>query len=164
MIIGTFFSRTASPFIMMSLYLVGIVVAVIMSKLFTKFMFKGEDTPFVMEASSLPFPDAESFRPPHVGEGQAISEEDGRHHSRGVDHCVGAELFSPPSGLGRPATAGTELSVVDWQGSGAVFMPQGFNWKLDVGLLAGVGAKEIVASTMGVLYSNDDSFPGRQRI
>ena len=39
-----------------------------------------------------------------------------------------------------------------------VFRPQGFNWKLDVGLLAGVGAKEIVASTMGVLYSNDDSF------
>ena len=39
-----------------------------------------------------------------------------------------------------------------------VFMPQGFNWKLDVSLLAGVGAKEIVASTIGVLYSGDDSF------
>ena len=39
-----------------------------------------------------------------------------------------------------------------------VFRPQGFNWKLDVGLLSGMGAKEIVASTMGVLYSNDDSF------
>jgi ferrous iron transport protein B len=39
-----------------------------------------------------------------------------------------------------------------------VFMPQGFNWKLDVSLIAGVGAKEIVASTMGVLYSGDDSF------
>ena len=39
-----------------------------------------------------------------------------------------------------------------------VFTPQGFNWKLDVSLLAGVGAKEIVASTIGVLYSGDDSF------
>ena len=38
-----------------------------------------------------------------------------------------------------------------------VFMPNGFDWKLDVGLLAGVGAKEIVASTLGVIYSNDDS-------
>ena len=37
-------------------------------------------------------------------------------------------------------------------------MPQGFNWKLDVSLIAGVGAKEIVASTIGVLYSGDDSF------
>ena len=39
-----------------------------------------------------------------------------------------------------------------------VFEPQGFNWKLDVSLLAGVGAKEIVASSVGVIYSDDDSF------
>jgi len=39
-----------------------------------------------------------------------------------------------------------------------VFTPQGFNWKLDVSLIAGIGAKEIVASTIGVLYSGDDSF------
>lgn len=39
-----------------------------------------------------------------------------------------------------------------------VFAPQGFNWKLDVSLLAGIGAKEIVASTIGVLYTDDDSY------
>jgi ferrous iron transport protein B len=39
-----------------------------------------------------------------------------------------------------------------------IFSPQGFNWKLDVSLIAGIGAKEIVASTIGVLYSGDDSF------
>ena len=39
-----------------------------------------------------------------------------------------------------------------------IFSPQGFNWKLDVSLIAGVGAKEIVASTIGVIYSDDDSF------
>ena len=37
-----------------------------------------------------------------------------------------------------------------------IFRPQGFTWKLDVGLVAGVGAKEIVASTMGVLYTGED--------
>ena len=39
-----------------------------------------------------------------------------------------------------------------------IFSPQGFNWKLDVGLISGVFAKEIVASTMGVLYVDDDSY------
>jgi ferrous iron transport protein B len=39
-----------------------------------------------------------------------------------------------------------------------LFSPQGFSWQLDVSLIAGVGAKEIVASTIGVLYSGDDSF------
>lgn len=38
-----------------------------------------------------------------------------------------------------------------------VFRPQGFDWKLDVSLIAGVGAKEIVASTMGVLYADDET-------
>ena len=37
-----------------------------------------------------------------------------------------------------------------------LFIPQGFTWKLDVGLVAGVGAKEIVASTLGVLYTGDE--------
>jgi len=36
-----------------------------------------------------------------------------------------------------------------------VLAPCGFDWKLDVGLLAGAGAKELVASTMGILYTND---------
>jgi ferrous iron transport protein B len=35
-----------------------------------------------------------------------------------------------------------------------VFLPQGFDWRLDVSLIAGVGAKEIVASTIGVLYGD----------
>ena len=35
-----------------------------------------------------------------------------------------------------------------------VFSPQGFDWKLSVGLVSGVGAKEIVASTMGVLHAD----------
>lgn len=39
-----------------------------------------------------------------------------------------------------------------------VFQAQGFTWKLNVGLMAGVGAKEIVASTMGILYSDEKDF------
>ena len=38
-----------------------------------------------------------------------------------------------------------------------VFYAQGFDWKLDVSLVAGVGAKEIVASTVGVLYNNSEN-------
>ena len=36
-----------------------------------------------------------------------------------------------------------------------VIEPLGFDWKLGVGLLSGVGAKELVVSTLGVLYAND---------
>ncbi len=37
-----------------------------------------------------------------------------------------------------------------------VLEPLGFNWKMDVGLLAGVGAKELVVSTLGVMYAGDE--------
>jgi ferrous iron transport protein B len=37
-----------------------------------------------------------------------------------------------------------------------VFRPLGFDWKMSVSLLAGVTAKEIVVSTMGVLYQSED--------
>jgi len=36
-----------------------------------------------------------------------------------------------------------------------VMKPLGFDWKLSVGLISGVGAKELVVSTLGVLYTDD---------
>ena len=36
-----------------------------------------------------------------------------------------------------------------------VIAPLGFDWKLGVGILSGVGAKELVVSTLGVLYADD---------
>ena len=39
-----------------------------------------------------------------------------------------------------------------------LFLPQGFDWRLDVSLIAGVGAKEIVASTIAVLYGDAYNF------
>ena len=36
-----------------------------------------------------------------------------------------------------------------------VIKPLGFDWKLGIGLISGVGAKELVVSTLGVLYTND---------
>ena len=36
-----------------------------------------------------------------------------------------------------------------------VLEPLGFDWKMGVGIVAGVGAKELVVSTLGVMYSDD---------
>ena len=60
MVIGTFFSLKMQWVIMTALYLIGIAMAVVMSKVFTKFMMKGEDTPFVMELPPYRFPTAKA--------------------------------------------------------------------------------------------------------
>ena len=41
------------------------------------------------------------------------------------------------------------------KGNEPMIKPLGFDWKLGIGLLSGVGAKELVVSTLGVLYTND---------
>ena len=41
-----------------------------------------------------------------------------------------------------------------------VLEPLGFDWKMGVGIISGVAAKELVVSTMGVLYSGEqERFP-----
>lgn len=40
-----------------------------------------------------------------------------------------------------------------------VMDPLGFDWKLSVSILTGVAAKEVVVSTLGVLYHSDDKLP-----
>ena len=56
MITGTFFTMKYRSLIMMSLYLIGVLMAILMSRLFTKTVVKGEDTPFVMELPPYRFP------------------------------------------------------------------------------------------------------------
>ena len=48
LLVGAFFPNNAS-LVLLSIYVIGIVLAVVMARLFSKFLIKGDDTPFVME-------------------------------------------------------------------------------------------------------------------
>ncbi len=158
MIAGTFFSRTAAPLVMMSLYLVGMLIAVIMSRIFTKTLFKGEDTPFVMELPPYRFPTLKALGRHTWEKGKQYLKKMGGIILVASIIVWALSYFPHPENLDNQQQQ--EQSYIARIGKTVepVFRPQGFNWKLDVGLIAGVGAKEIVASTMGVLYSNDESF------
>ena len=157
MVIGTFFSLKMQWVIMTALYLIGIAMAVVMSKVFTKFMMKGEDTPFVMELPPYRFPTA-----------KAVSRHTWEKGKQYLKKMGGIILVSTiivwalgyfPHNEALTEQQQQEQSYIGCIGQTVepVFELQGFSWKMDVGLLAGVGAKEIVASTMGVLYANDES-------
>ena len=157
MVIGTFFSLKMQWVIMTALYLIGIAMAVMMSKVFTKFMMKGEDTPFVMELPPYRFPTA-----------KAVSRHTWEKGKQYLKKMGGIILVSTiivwalgyfPHNEALTEQQQQEQSYIGRIGQTVepVFELQGFSWKMDVGLLAGVGAKEIVASTMGVLYANDES-------
>jgi len=148
MIIGMFFTTQYQSLVMLSLYAIGILTAVVVSKLFSSFVIKGEDTPFVMELPPYRWPTAKAIVRHTWEKGKEYLKKMG-----GIilvaSIIVWALGYFGPSGI----VNDIENSYIGIMGRwiAPLFMPQGFTWQLDVSLIAGVGAKEIVASTIGVL-------------
>jgi len=156
MIVGTFFAVKYQSAIMISLYVVGILLAVIMSRIFSKWVVKGEDTPFVMELPPYRFPTAKAIMRHTWEKGKQYLKKMGGIIL--VASIIVWALGYFPHDESLPRQEQQEQSYIGRIGKviEPVFRPQGFDWKLDVSLIAGVGAKEIVASTMGVLYADDE--------
>jgi len=158
MITGTFFSLQYRSWIMLSLYTIGIAIAVIVSKIFSTLVIKGEDTPFVMELPPYRWPTPKAIWRHTWEKGKEYLKKMGGIILVASIVVWALGYFPHDDSLTRQAQQ--EQSYIGRMGQfiEPLFMPQGFNWKLDVSLLAGVGAKEIVASTIGVLYSGEDQF------
>lgn len=156
MIIGTFFAVKYQSLVMISLYVVGIILAVIMSRIFSKWLIKGDDTPFVMELPPYRFPTGKAILRHTWEKGKQYLKKMGGIIL--VASLIVWALGYFPHNENLNNREQKEQSYIGLIGKTIepVFKAQGFNWKLDVSLVAGIGAKEIVASTMGVLYSNDN--------
>ena len=158
MIAGTFFALEYRSWVMMSLYLVGIIMSVAVSKVLSTLVIKGEDTPFVMELPPYRWPTPKAIARHTWEKGKEYLKKMG-----GIilmaSVIVWALGYFPHNDDLTPQEQ-QEQSYIGRMGKTIepLFAPQGFNWKLDVSLIAGLGAKEIVASTIGVLYSGDESF------
>ena len=156
MITGAFFASQYQSLVMISLYAIGIVLSVIVARILSTWVVKGDDTPFVMELPPYRFPTAKAiFR--HTWEkGKQYLKKMG-----GVILVASIIVWA----LGYFGTMGVapslEQSFIGMIGKGIepLFTPQGFDWRIDISLLSGIGAKEIVASTMGVLYGGEYNFP-----
>ena len=61
MITGTFFAVRYQSLIMISLYAIGILLSVIMSRIFSRWIIRGEDLPFVMELPPYRFPTSKAI-------------------------------------------------------------------------------------------------------
>ena len=157
MITGTFFAAKYQSLVMLSLYAIGIILAVLMSRLFSSRILKGDDTPFVMELPPYRFPTAKAMA--------RHTWEKGRQYLKKMGGIIlvasvivwALGYFPHDDSLDQQAQQ--EQSYIGRIGKAIepAFRAQGFDWKLDVSLIAGVGAKEIVASTMGVLYADDET-------
>ncbi len=153
-ITAAFFPRHAA-LVMFILYFLGIVMSIVMANLFSKHIVKGDSSPFVME---LP-----PYRRPSVRSVVRHTWEKGRQYLRKMGTTIlmasiviwALSYFPHHDGLTREqqmeqSYIGTVGKVIE-----PVIKPCGFQWKEGVSIITGIGAKEIVASSMAVLYSSD---------
>lgn len=155
-LIGAFFPGKAS-LILLSIYAIGILLAVLMARIFTKFLVKGDDTPFVMELPPYRMPTAKVVLRHTWEKGKQYLKKMG-----GIIMVASIIIwflgYYPNHDAYATQAEQQENSYIGQLGKAIepVIEPLGFDWKMGIGILSGVGAKELVVSTLGVLYTNDD--------
>lgn len=155
LIAGAFFPQHAG-LVLLGLYALGIVLAILAAKVISRFI-KDDDLPFVMELPPYRIPTARSiFR--HTW-------EKGRQYLQKMAGIIlvcsliiwGLGYF-PRAEAGATYNEQQEQSYIGTIGKAMepVLEPLGFDWKMGVGIVSGVGAKELVVSTLGVMYANPE--------
>ena len=153
--IGTFFPNCAS-FMLLCIYTAGILLAVIMARIFSKFLVKGEDSPFVMELPPYRMPTSKSIMRHTWEKGAQYLKKMG-----GIIMIASIIIwflgYYPQHDAYESVAEQQKNSYIGQIGKAIepVIKPLGFDWKLGIGLISGVGAKELVVSTLGVLYTNE---------
>ncbi|MDR1346569.1 MAG: ferrous iron transport protein B [Bacteroidales bacterium] len=139
------------------IYLIGIALAAITAKILSKWIFKGEDIPFVMELPPYRMPTAKSI-------GRHAWEKGKQYLKKmGGIILVAAVIvwylsYFPNHAHYETVQQQQENSYLGKIGHAVepLFKPLGFDWKMSIGIMAGVGAKEVVASTLTIIYYGSD--------
>ena len=154
LIAGAFFPKNAG-LVLLGLYALGILLAIVAAKIMSAF-FKEDDLPFVMELPPYRIPTAKSiFR--HTW-------EKGRQYLQkmsGIILICSMIIwflgYFPNHKAYDTVQEQQEHSFIGYIGKSMepVLKPLGFDWRMGVGIVSGVAAKELVVSTLGVMYADD---------
>jgi ferrous iron transport protein B len=157
---GAFFPNHAG-LVLFGIYMTGIALAVIIARLLKRYMFSKDETPFVME---LP-----PYRVPTLKSMFSHTWEKGDQYLRkmGTIILIGSIIvwflgyYPRPEKMGQ-LTASEQMAQQENSFIGHIghfiepaIAPLGFDWKMGVSLLSGVAAKEIVVSTLSVIYTGN---------
>ena len=164
LLVGTFFSATAGT-VLISLYAFGILMAALTAVLLRRGVFKADETPFVMELPPYRMPTVRATLKHMWDKAEQYMRKIG-----GVILVISIIIwflsYYPRTEVPTDTTLDpVALSEMQYENSflgrigkfcQPLVAPMDFNWKATVALLSGAAAKEVIVSTLGVLYSNAD--------
>lgn len=155
LIAGAFFPKNAS-LVLLGLYALGILLAIVAAKIMSAF-FKEDDLPFVMELPPYRIPTAKSIL--------RHTWEKGRQYLQKMSGIILVCSmiiwflgYFPNHNAYESVKEQQEHSFIGYIGKAMepVLKPLGFDWRMGVGIVSGVAAKELVVSTLGVMYADDE--------
>ena len=162
--VSTFF-REYAAIVFFSMYFLGILVAIVTAKMLRKFYFKADETPFVMELPPYRMPSLKMSLSHMWSKGQQYLKKMGgiilfasiivwalNYFPMHNDVAQQQVEIAHDDATINPATD----SYLEMMGKAInpALEPLGFHWRASVAALAGLPAKEIVVSTLGVLYAD----------
>lgn len=157
---GAFFGRQAGNTVLL-IYLLGILVALGIGYLFTRTIFKHQRVSFVMELPPYRWPTARGMFM-HMWERSRVYLK----KMGGVILVASAVLWVLGTYPTHPSPAVSDTAALEYTVIGRVghaiepvIEPLGFDWRMGVSLLTGFIAKEVVVSSMGVLYQVGEEGP-----
>lgn len=148
-----FFPHNATT-VMLCLYLLGTCMALLVAWVFGKRFMRDVESHFVMELPPYRLPNSRGvFR--HTWE----KGHQYLHKMGGIILVASIVIWAlghfPDGGDGLTEAEQQEQSYMGQIGHAIepVISPLGYDWRMGVGIMAGVGAKELMVSTLGVLYN-----------
>ena len=154
LIAGAFFPRNAGM-VLFGMYALGILVAIAAAKVISRFI-KDDDLPFVMELPPYRVPTMKSILRHTWEKGKQYLQK-----MSGIILICSMALwflsYFPNNDAYQTEKERQEQSFIGSIGKAMepVLKPLGFDWRMGVGIVAGVGAKELVVSTLGVMYADE---------
>lgn len=146
--IGAFFPDSGA-LVMLSIYLLGVVVAVFTGAILNSFVFSGKPVPFVMELPAYRMPTGRSILM-HMWE----KAEDFIHKAFTVIFMASIIVWFLQNFNSQFYMVNSNESIIAEIGklTAPIFEPLGFgDWRMSTALITGITAKEVVISTLSVL-------------
>lgn len=167
LLIGTFFEPHAA-LVFFCLYAAGVIVAMLTARLLRRFVWRHDETPFVMELPPYRMPTLKATALHTWAKGEQYLKKMGgiilvaciivwalNYFPRHDDAPEAAQMTAQIDDSAINPDRDSYLEMIG-KAVNPVMEPLGMHWRATVAAIAGVPAKEIVVSTLGVLYTGSE--------
>jgi ferrous iron transport protein B len=150
-LLGPVFGSRAAA--MLGLYVIGFLAAIVTARLLKSSVLKSKDTPFILELPPYRWPTVQSLGLRLYDRSKAFLFRAGT-----VILAVSLVLWALthlPLHNGQPPEIGNSIVAKFGHAIEPAIRPLGFDWKIGVGLVTSIAAREVIISTLGTLNGID---------